>query len=419
MDPPALRPMKNYTLNQLRMGYLPAPSKIETIQIDLSSLSNELARLDALIEDLSAQREKVKEDIVLRHTIISPVRRPPDDVVQAIFLACLPSRRNAVMSAQEAPLLLCRVCSMWRALALATPRLWASLHIHLGFILDDHHNAHAKLNALSDEAIRRVSTGTVDLWASMPLLRGINITGCEDFHELAGMFAAPSVRRLSAHVQLDEQHIPLLSGLRHITHISLTSFSSGSGRIFLAILKNLVHLVSLQLELSDRLPRMAAITHLPFIESLSLIEYGFNLSEAAAHLDCISMPQLAHLCLQSRVSDGALVTSLGSSSPLVENLEITLPSFSKESLSDTLRHFPSLTKFTVHDTLWQEPQPGDNPMGDLADTASLLALLTIDGATTTGVCPRLVHLEISSSHDIPPKTLSKFLQTRADAKRPF
>ncbi|KAF7364805.1 hypothetical protein MVEN_00350600 [Mycena venus] len=33
------------------------------------------------------------------------------------------------MSAQEAPLLLCRICSSWRTIALSTPRLWSSIHI--------------------------------------------------------------------------------------------------------------------------------------------------------------------------------------------------------------------------------------------------------------------------------------------------
>ncbi|KAJ7152761.1 hypothetical protein C8R43DRAFT_1003653 [Mycena crocata] len=478
MDPPV--PMdKEYTLNRLRTGYVPAQSEIETIQIDLSSLSNELARLDALIEDLSIQQERVKEEIVLRQAIISPVRRLPDDVVQGIFLACLPSHRNAVMSAQEAPLLLCRVCSMWRALALETPRLWASLHLHLRFILHDYRNDHGKLDALSQWLERSGACplavsicGTdsgegggpmyLDSWeidgktpvqdlllevllkstprwwdielidlpeeylqtlrgASMPLLQAINVTDYENFPKWAGIFSTPSLRRLSAHFWLNKEHIPFFHGLHQITHISLKVIDSGSSHIFLAILKNLVHLVSLRLPLCDDLLE-TEIIRLPFLESLSLTGYGFDLSLAAAHLERIIMPRLAHLCLQSgdRGSDVPLFASLGSSSPLVENLEITLPSFTQNSLRDTLRHFPSLVKLTVRDGLrWQlQPQPGGQT-GDLADTAWLLALLTINENTVTDICPRLAHLETSFSQNIPDETLSRFLQTRADSKRPF
>ncbi|KAJ7603238.1 hypothetical protein DFH06DRAFT_954931, partial [Mycena polygramma] len=51
------------------------------------------------------------------------------DVVEQIFLVCLPARHNAVMSPAEAPLLLGQICSAWGSIALAMPRLWASLHI--------------------------------------------------------------------------------------------------------------------------------------------------------------------------------------------------------------------------------------------------------------------------------------------------
>ncbi|KAJ7646544.1 hypothetical protein FB45DRAFT_890731, partial [Roridomyces roridus] len=52
-----------------------------------------------------------------------------------IFVACLPTGRNAVMSALEAPLLVSRICSEWRAIALTTPSLWDSLHVPADFIL--------------------------------------------------------------------------------------------------------------------------------------------------------------------------------------------------------------------------------------------------------------------------------------------
>ncbi|KAJ6586341.1 hypothetical protein DFH09DRAFT_977923, partial [Mycena vulgaris] len=61
--------------------------------------------------------------------LISPTRHLPLDILQEIFLACLPTHRNCVMSATEAPVLLGRICSSWRTISLSTPRLWSSLHI--------------------------------------------------------------------------------------------------------------------------------------------------------------------------------------------------------------------------------------------------------------------------------------------------
>ncbi|KAF7370257.1 hypothetical protein MSAN_00656800 [Mycena sanguinolenta] len=58
-----------------------------------------------------------------------PFRRLPRDIIEAIFLACLPAHRNCVMSAQEAPVLLGRICSSWRAISFSAPRLWSRLHV--------------------------------------------------------------------------------------------------------------------------------------------------------------------------------------------------------------------------------------------------------------------------------------------------
>ncbi|KAJ6465785.1 hypothetical protein C8R45DRAFT_1022386 [Mycena sanguinolenta] len=41
----------------------------------------------------------------------------------------MPTHRNCVMSATEAPILLGHICSEWRTISLSTPILWASLHI--------------------------------------------------------------------------------------------------------------------------------------------------------------------------------------------------------------------------------------------------------------------------------------------------
>ncbi|KAJ7155213.1 hypothetical protein C8R46DRAFT_1117225 [Mycena filopes] len=61
--------------------------------------------------------------------LISPVRALPPEILQEIFMACLPTKHFAIMHASEAPLVLGRVCSRWRAISLSTPALWSSIHI--------------------------------------------------------------------------------------------------------------------------------------------------------------------------------------------------------------------------------------------------------------------------------------------------
>ncbi|KAJ7140685.1 hypothetical protein C8R44DRAFT_537561, partial [Mycena epipterygia] len=84
----------------------------------------ELTRLESLISDLSAQRDQLKDYIDSHRALTSPARRVPLNIVQDIFLACLPTHRNSDMSPTEAPLLLCRICSGRRAITLSTPLLW-------------------------------------------------------------------------------------------------------------------------------------------------------------------------------------------------------------------------------------------------------------------------------------------------------
>ncbi|KAJ7342487.1 hypothetical protein DFH08DRAFT_703757 [Mycena albidolilacea] len=60
------------------------------------------------------------------------VHRLPLDVMQEIFISCLPTKHYAVLSLDHAPLLLCRICRFWSALAHSLPRLWLTLHIPLG-----------------------------------------------------------------------------------------------------------------------------------------------------------------------------------------------------------------------------------------------------------------------------------------------
>ncbi|KAF9002459.1 hypothetical protein BDQ17DRAFT_1356893, partial [Cyathus striatus] len=59
------------------------------------------------------------------------IKHLPIDVLQEIFVACLPTDRNPCMAAFEAPMLLTRICSSWRRLVHSIPFLWSAIHIVL------------------------------------------------------------------------------------------------------------------------------------------------------------------------------------------------------------------------------------------------------------------------------------------------
>ncbi|KAJ6573388.1 hypothetical protein DFH09DRAFT_1362051 [Mycena vulgaris] len=102
---------------------------LEGPQKELAYLTEEITRLESLLEEASSKREHLKQFIDAHLASVSPVRRLPGEILGTIFVAALPSTRNPAISSDEAPLLLCQICRSWRAIALATPRLWARIHV--------------------------------------------------------------------------------------------------------------------------------------------------------------------------------------------------------------------------------------------------------------------------------------------------
>ncbi|KAK7035736.1 hypothetical protein R3P38DRAFT_2908793 [Favolaschia claudopus] len=120
----------------LHTNYVPSPE--ETIQIralcatpleELTRLGAEIEHTLARLHDLQRSYRQLKESIDAHMSLLAPMRSLPPELLQSIFFMTLPSERNAVMHASEAPVLLCRICSGWRRLAFATPKLWASIHV--------------------------------------------------------------------------------------------------------------------------------------------------------------------------------------------------------------------------------------------------------------------------------------------------
>ncbi|KAF8212712.1 hypothetical protein K438DRAFT_1526881, partial [Mycena galopus ATCC 62051] len=51
----------------------------------------------------------IRDYIHTHKTLISYPRRPPRELIEKIFLLCLPIEGDGAMSPSEAPLLLCRI----------------------------------------------------------------------------------------------------------------------------------------------------------------------------------------------------------------------------------------------------------------------------------------------------------------------
>ncbi|KAJ7845398.1 hypothetical protein B0H14DRAFT_2511012 [Mycena olivaceomarginata] len=122
--------------DRLNTNYIPSDSEIVEIRAFLADPVDELARVEARIEEMEIALSQLKElraslktPIDAHRALISPMRRMPQDVLSEIFSSCLPSEHNALIDPAEAPLLLGRICRHWRDIAYSTLMLWSSMHI--------------------------------------------------------------------------------------------------------------------------------------------------------------------------------------------------------------------------------------------------------------------------------------------------
>ncbi|KAJ7850033.1 hypothetical protein B0H14DRAFT_2764498 [Mycena olivaceomarginata] len=120
----------------LGTNYCPKDTEVVQIRdflvdplLRLKRLDDEIAVMRKALDTITEERDTLRTYVEAHKALISPFRRLPVDIVEAIFLACLPTHRNCVMSAREAPVILGRICRPWRIISQSFPPLWSSLHI--------------------------------------------------------------------------------------------------------------------------------------------------------------------------------------------------------------------------------------------------------------------------------------------------
>ncbi|KAF7291771.1 F-box domain-containing protein [Mycena chlorophos] len=120
----------------LKTNLPPSNDQLIAIHAFLAATSPEFARLDEEASVLQArlasviQKRDAMGEIVNGHrALLSPIRRLPSELLGKIFVSTLPTKRDTAISADEGPMLLMQVCRSWRAVALTTPQLWASIYI--------------------------------------------------------------------------------------------------------------------------------------------------------------------------------------------------------------------------------------------------------------------------------------------------
>jgi hypothetical protein len=454
-------------------NYVPSDEEIERIRADLVSHSQELARIDERICELSAARDRIKDYINSHRALISHPRRLPPDVVREIFVACLPTTTNTVMSVWEAPLVLCRICSAWRSIALSTPRLWASLHLPVNFVLnkkeqrmsavtrwlqlsgacpvsfsvmEDHPAWGMQWDYADPDVIAfiKLLAEFSDRWCSVefshvsraamlglagihtPMMNSLKITAEVSVLCQLDVFRAPSLHALALHAQgpeqLDEFVLDLPLFWDRLTHLHLDSSGPQSPSQGLSLYSVFVllgrcpQLASFAFRANAALYRADSISRvisLPFLTSFILFEPGILEPSSVGHLmEHLSMPELRHLHVPT-VPRRVVPTA---------NFLVVIGTRSPliETLVMNLRPFNKrslLEGLRCFPSLTKLTAWGSPPVRQLEEEISahpedLLALLTPEGTTVTTVCPQLRDLRILESQKISKDVLVTFVQRR-------
>ncbi|KAJ6559909.1 hypothetical protein B0H19DRAFT_1375865 [Mycena capillaripes] len=439
-------------------NFLPNPEK------ELENLTEELARLDALRKDILRKRRELRKFIDAHRALLSPVRRLPEDIVRAIFMACLPSTRNPTLSDQDAPLLLCRICRSWRDIALATPRLWAAIHIVVPAQwqlqhLVDRVAAWFERSGVVPLTISMVLSRTCEIdWDISPLLsalvavsrrwKSIEIPLPENFENPAPMspllsvasddvplletvklsqrntsmtpanygpltfLAADGLRSLTLPASRDYREAPV--SWKSLTNLKITP--SGGSLTCAAVLAMLQLCTSLQ-TCEFTMTEMWDEEETVLTEPLSLSQLSHltiirpNCIPRQTLFGSVALPNLRPLHYESR--GGTYETNLAPllpSTPTLESFRISAVGLPSQGYLDILSLMPMLRELTILDEPFTPPQPFD-PWSQPRDAHFLEHLMPSQGLNPV-VCPRLEFIELENFSAASDETLLQFVQSR-------
>ncbi|KAJ7741295.1 hypothetical protein B0H16DRAFT_1728553 [Mycena metata] len=426
----------------------------------LKRLEDEIRELQKTLDELAAERDSLVGYMDSHRALLSPIRRLPLDILQEIFLACIPTHRNCAMSALEAPVLLGRICSSWRSISLSTPRLWAKLHFvepylpyafepatrttqhlegakswldrsglcPLSISLRTPHSSYAPDSYSSLQDFIQTLIPLASRWqhidfymplatfdalyqlteTDVPLLESVAFhplsyseTGWNRFRVLNGPRVS-SIYALGNDLMAEDFPIRWQE-LTALEMAGPTWRTSVTSEIVLRILGNCPKLQSCKVILNDGHPSSGVLLAHPPVECKFLHTLQFSCENAGATfprlLDRISLPELRSFILRWEVDSGACPSLAHQFKgwTKLESLDIDSErTLTPEFLEDFRSLPPTMRRLVIHDVGLAEQVPRD----------------TDDSLPGLAVCPLLETLEIYKCVNISDAALLRFITAR-------
>ncbi|KAJ6583971.1 hypothetical protein DFH09DRAFT_1275028 [Mycena vulgaris] len=407
---------------KLQSNYVPSNEEILEIHGLLVEPLGELARLDTQIDETQ-------------------------DILQEIFLSCLPTEWNATVDARDTPLLLGFISRYWRSVAHSMPLLWSGLHIDWqkpgGFFpppdfidawlnragtcplfiflgLPEYYydggqyegvepiiNASHRIQRLEllDGIVPPIFRPLLQLGAEdLPALTKFKIDTGSDLNGL-NLLLAPSLRHISLDVTLDPLSLPLVWG--QLTDLTIGAEQDIPSRPGSRRCQNLVR-GHLHLRGSNRLTARPAFT-VPHLQHLTLVLKAVN--SPAEFMVLLSLPNLRHLAIlygQDRGSDPG-------TSQIMTPAEYFPPaSGTPHFLVDlSLRHFTQTTLLSFFDLFPRVTRLRLRGRHESLNGGFLSRLTPTVEGPSHHLCSSLTHLEISASCVFSDATVLDFIQSHS------
>ncbi len=371
-----------------------------------------------------------------------PINQLPGDVLAEIFIQCLPEVKlwpkiQGKSTKDVAPLLLCNVCSLWRALALSIPCLWQQLFITFGrkskrkeeavsmthiwikrsgelpltlglteYIGDDFRKA--LLNALVSYASRWEHVNFHHLISlpqvgHMPCLRSFNMTTHGEFP----FTSCPKLSRISCWYFGRVSSAPL--PWPQLTHIKLRFSLSEEQALF--IIQSCPKLTDLDVMLFNRDLRGSLSREVVANKSLQKLRLGiYDLCDSL--LDRLTLPVLTDISIEfmeSATTHGfqkELLRFFSRSKCKLDRLNLDYCDFDDAELFELLKHDSCTSLIDLRISTSYNP-----PI--LTDTI-LVALTDAPSAGGGVLLPRLAHLTLGAGASLggSPGSLGKMILSR-------
>ncbi|KAJ7617451.1 hypothetical protein DFH06DRAFT_1237705 [Mycena polygramma] len=456
--------------DKIGTNYAPLAGEIAEIKQLILQPRAEIERINRKIAQLKARRRGLSKYVAEHEALISPMRQLPSDVIREIFMACIPSEENPVLSIQTAPLLLGRICSQWRAIALSTPRLWSSIHIAephdtlpprvrdgclqlvkvwlarsggLPLSISFHRMpSDSPASPLFDTVLsfsprwKHISltgpVGEIGINLSrtdVPLLQTIAIspyaagnepTGPETHDFLRGV----SVRNVSLGTNKNPIQFPLpwsqLTTLkldhyydtRGIFPAQAHGLSSSTALRILAECHNLRECaLCLSSGVAETVDTPSSV-ELPYLDSLQISTsfHDTSVSQPNDPLDRLLLPQLSSFVLKGydRDPDGVPYPTLVANATKMKSVEVDVMLFTAETLRDFLRRLPP----TVHHLLLRQGVLGHGAPTFVDDEFLRFLAPASESEIDTAILPQLDDMELIHAAHFSDEELLRFIRAR-------